>query len=82
MVMIQVPILFPKDLYETLKLKSKIEKKPMADFVRRAVGKELGKSAYRSPLLEMAKKATGSTKGPKKSYSLTVDEVVYGEKSS
>ena len=42
--------------------------------------KELKKTSYRSPLLEMAKGATGPKKGPKKDYSLKADEVLYGER--
>lgn len=78
--MIQVPILFPEDLYKVLKIRAKIEQRPMAEFVRKAVEKELKKTSYRSPLLEMAKGATGPKKGPKKDYSLKADEVLYGER--
>lgn len=79
MSMIQIPVLFPENLYKALKTKSKIEQKPMADFIRKAVEKDLKKAGYRSPLLTMVRQATGSKKVPKKDYSLKVDEVLYGK---
>ena len=77
--MIQVPILFPEDLYKALKIRAQISQRPMADFVRTAVIKELKKISYRSPMLEMAKEATGPENGRKKDFSLKVDEIVYGK---
>jgi len=79
--MIRTQIYLPEDLKIGLEIIAKREKKPVAEVVRRAVKREVGRREKRNAGYTLGRIAALATKGGPRDLSTNLFEYLYGEKS-